>query len=368
MPSSLYPLLVTPVAVEKPWGQTRHPLAVYGFSPEARLGEVWLTADGPVNSLVSNGRLAGMTLSGVNQLWSEKFLGTSLSAFARRPFPILLKFLHASEYLSVQVHPDDHMARLLEGGGPGKNEAWYILDAEPSAELVMDLKPGLGQTDLSQALNRREFAALLGRIPAQPGQVHVIHAGRIHAIGPGVTLFEIQQNSDVTYRFFDWYRLGDDGRPRPLHLEKAMQSLDPTPLSPSPFMGLAYEKDGMEITCLVAVKSFCLEKWRVRPNYAGRTNEACFEIITVLSGQGRLVPEASPEVVPLSPGATAVLPAFLGEYHLESPEGLTLLHSWIPNRSRYVIGPLREAGFTSDEIEQLGGPRRPNDLSPLLTA
>ena len=366
MNSALYPLVVTPIVVEKPWGQPHHPLTAYGFSPKAKLGEVWLTADGPVNSLVANGSLAGRTLSSVTRIWNEKFLGTRFNGFEERPFPLLLKFLHASEYLSVQVHPDDDQARRLEGQGPGKNEAWYILRAEPSSELVMDLKPGLSQKDLVRALNTDELEAALGRLPAEAGQVHVIHAGRIHAIGPGVTLFEIQQNSDLTYRFFDWNRLGDDGKPRPLHVEKALESLVLSPLCQTPFTGLRYERDGLEVINLVAVKSFCLEKWDVRLMYRSRTSTACFEILTVLSGVGRILAEASPEPVDLIPGTTVILPAFLGAYCLESPNGLSMLHSWMPDRKAHIIHPLLKAGFTPDDIEQLGGPLRPNDLSELF--
>jgi mannose-6-phosphate isomerase len=366
MSSSLYPLVVTPITMEKPWGQRRHPLAVYGFASEAKLGEVWLTADGTVNSLVANGPLAGKTLGSVSRLWTDKFLGTSLGNFIERPFPILLKFLHASEYLSVQVHPDDDRARRLEGFGTGKNEAWYILNAEPSSELVLDLKPGLNKNDLERALNTDQFETVLGRTSARTGQVHVIHAGRLHAVGPGVTLFEIQQNSDVTYRFFDWHRLGDDGRPRSLHLEKALESMDLHQVCSTPFTGLGYEKDGVEVTHLVAVQSFCLEKWVVRQRLYHATNSLCFEILTALSGVGTLLAETSRAAIVLSPGTTVILPASLGAYSLQSQDSLTLLHSWMPDRVNDVVCPLLAAGFKADDIEQLGGPCRPNDLSSLL--
>lgn len=141
-------------------------------------------------------------------------------------FPLLIKFLDASDRLSVQVHPDDELARTFDPTENGKTEAWVILDAEPGAKLYAGLKAGVTEVDLRTALDRETVEELLHTIEVHAGDCLFIPAGTVHAIGEGVLLAEVQQSSDMTFRLYDWARLGTDGQPRPLHIEESIRATD----------------------------------------------------------------------------------------------------------------------------------------------
>ncbi|MBW2090549.1 MAG: class I mannose-6-phosphate isomerase, partial [Deltaproteobacteria bacterium] len=153
MKTEIYPVILGPVVLEKPWGaKGKGAQLVPGTNPDLKIGEAWLTADNELQSTIQNGPLAGFQLKDLRQRWGGYLLGSRLAHLKNEPFPLLLKFIHAAEYLSVQVHPDDQTAINLEGAGPGKTEAWYILDADAEAELILGLEPGVDRAALSEAL------------------------------------------------------------------------------------------------------------------------------------------------------------------------------------------------------------------------
>ncbi len=179
----------------------------------------------------------GTRLTDLIARYGKQFAGD----WAGRPFPLLLKLIDAKEALSVQVHPDDAYARAHEHGKLGKTEAWLILDAPEGSELVYGLKPGLTKEEVRAACeNGAEVEGLLRRVKVKPGDVCYIPAGCVHAIGAGIMLYEIQQSSDVTYRFYDWNRVDKNGKSRELHLDKALDvadltfALDPVPAPDAP--------------------------------------------------------------------------------------------------------------------------------------
>jgi len=209
--ADLYPLLLRPEFKERIWG-TRDLSPIYAEAPgTAPIGEVWLTGD---ECRVTNGPLAGATLGELCKRFGRDLVGET----ARDPdrFPLLIKFLFPREKLSVQVHPDDDMAKQI-GEPCGKTECWYVLKAEPGAQVGLGLKPGTTREQFAQAIREVRAEQLLNWIDIHEGEMIYVDAGTVHAIGPGSILVETQQNSDTTYRLYDY------GRPRELHVEQGLR-------------------------------------------------------------------------------------------------------------------------------------------------
>ncbi len=204
-----------------PWGGSRLG-SVYGKNiPDPRTGEALeLSAIPGLNSVTDE----GVTLSQLIEQYGDKLVGTAVKG----DFPLLLKLLDADDALSVQVHPGDEYARAVEGKF-GKTEAWVILKADPGAQLVFGVVPGTTTEQLREASQQGSAVqALLQRVNVEPGDVLYIPSGMVHAIGKGIMLYEIQQSSDVTYRFYDWDRVDQSGKKRELHLDKALDVTDVT--------------------------------------------------------------------------------------------------------------------------------------------
>jgi mannose-6-phosphate isomerase len=218
----IYPLLLQPVYKDYIWGGkriARH----YGRrdTPEV-CAESWEVADRPEGmSKIVNGPLKGQTLHYLVDTMGEALLGVGRSA---SEFPLLIKIIDAKQDLSVQVHPNDNNAPLT--GGDAKTEMWYVLDAEPNATIYAGLKPGVTREGFETALKEGRLENELAKVPARSGRAIFVPGGRVHAIGAGCLLLEIQQNSNTTYRVYDWGRVGNDGKPRELHFEQALQVID----------------------------------------------------------------------------------------------------------------------------------------------
>lgn len=220
---TLYPLLMAPSfrhGEETPWGGHMLRDLLMKDAPEDATGEsLEISALPGHESMVANGIHAGKPLSRMIELWGE-----ALTGCANGEFPLLLKLLDAQKSLSVQVHPGDAFAAEHEGKR-GKTEAWVILNAEPGAKIVYGVDTR-GE-DLEKIVAEGRLEECLRWKPVRPGDVYYIPDGMLHAIGEGVFLYEIQQSSDVTYRFWDWGRVGGDGKPRELHIEKALKVCRP---------------------------------------------------------------------------------------------------------------------------------------------
>ena len=221
--TDVYPLLMKPFyrsGQNTPWGGCALKEKYGKDAPAGITGEsLEISALPGHESVVLNGEHAGKSLHEVFTLWGERMTGRR-----GKDFPLMLKLLDARQCLSVQVHPDDAYAMLHEGK-VGKSEAWYILDAEPGARLVYGV-----DTDGQELRNIVESVQLeehLHWVEVRPGDVFYIPSGTIHALGPGIQCYEIQQSSDVTYRFWDWNRVGKDGKPRKLHIRQALDVSNP---------------------------------------------------------------------------------------------------------------------------------------------
>ena len=256
----MYPLKSVPVFQRRIWGGQRL-REIFGkdLPVGEKIGESWEIADLPEGqSTVGNGPFAGRTLGAVVRRHTEAIMGAEgagcrpvsrtcgpqiedeggthsrrqgQDALATRErFPLLVKFLDAQEALSVQVHPDPETCRRMGRGNP-KTECWYIIQAEPGAVIYKGLKKTVTREQFAEAVRAGTTADLLATVPVSPGECHFVPAGVAHALGPGLVIAEIQTPSDTTYRVFDWNRVDDAGRPRPLHTDEALESIhfDVTP-------------------------------------------------------------------------------------------------------------------------------------------
>src|SRR5215472_1402742 len=227
----LYPLTFRPIFKERVWGGRdlerlfRKPLPASSL-----IGESWEIADRPGDiSLIDNGPLAGRDLRWLMEQHRAELLGAATAPQGK--FPLLIKILDARQTLSVQVHPPArHAARL---GGEPKTELWYIAAAAPDAKLFVGLKRGVSRADFETKIRNGSVAECLHSISVKAGDAMFLPSGRVHAIGAGLVIFEIQQNSDTTYRVFDWNRAGLDGKPRPLHVAESLASIDFDDFEPS---------------------------------------------------------------------------------------------------------------------------------------
>src|ERR1017187_9226687 len=211
--TELYPLLMSPAFDPRPWG-TLDLSAIYpNHKFNERIGEAWLTAD---NCIVTNGPLAKRTLADLSKEFGSEMVGTAAPDPQR--FPLLLKFLFTEEKLSVQVHPDDATAQRF--GEPWcQTECWYVAHAKPGSQIALGLKPGVTRAQLEQGIHDKRAEDLLNWVNIYQGEMIYVAGGTVHTIGPGTVLLETQQQSDTTYRLYDY------GRPRPLHLERGLASV-----------------------------------------------------------------------------------------------------------------------------------------------
>ncbi len=215
----LYPLSFEPVYHEKLWGGRRLEGLFGRQLPPGLIGESWDIAAHPHGmSVVNNGPLRGMTLQDLADQYPQELYGT---AVVPERFPLLVKLIDAQQALSVQVHPDNDYGAKHENGEWGKTEAWYVVYAEPEATIVYGLRPGLRKADFRRLVESGRTEEGLRKISVQVGDVLHIPAGLVHALGAGVVVAEVQQNSDTVYRLYDWDRVDAAGQPRELHIEKA---------------------------------------------------------------------------------------------------------------------------------------------------
>src|SRR5271154_5221137 len=223
----LYPLRFEPIYQYRLWGGRR--LADFLTAPlpgDGPIGEAWVLSDRADHpSIVADGPLKGRTIAQLMAQAPEELMGTLASRFSR--FPLLLKFLDASAMLSVQVHPADGQTALLPAGESGKTEAWVVLEASPESRIYAGLKPGATEERLLKAIANRTLADELSSFTPYAGDAIFLRAGTVHSLGGGVVVFEVQENSDVTFRLDDWNRVdAKTGRARPLQINQALACID----------------------------------------------------------------------------------------------------------------------------------------------
>jgi len=325
--TQLYPFLMSPAFDPRPWG-TLDLSAIYPNAKfNERIGEAWLTGD---NCVVTNGPLAKKSLATLSREFGSELVGTA----ARDPqrFPLLLKFLFPEEKLSVQVHPDDDTAQRF--GEPwGKTECWYVAHAKPGAQIALGLKPGVTAAEFEQSIRENRAEELLNWINVYPGEMIYVAGGTVHTLGPGAVIVETQQQSDTTYRLYDY------GRPRPLHLERGMasvkertasgKSIRPAPVS---IHGGKSRRSSMIAAPYFAVDLFELKEPHVFSTIASGDDSArktSVQILVAVEGCG-VVEAQGRDPVTLAKGDAVVVPSVVESFTVRPQWAVEFLKASVP--------------------------------------
>lgn len=196
------------------------------FSPMEKCGEMWvLSAVEGSESIVENGKFAENTLSEMTEIFMDELVGERVYEKYQNTFPLLIKIIDANAYLSVQVHPDDILAKKIHNQKSGKTEMWYVIQADDNAELIAGFNKAITPEEFKNKLNNKSLREILKSYNVKSGDIFYLPAGRIHAIGSGLLIAEIQQTSDITYRVYDWDRVDEKGNSRELHIENALKAI-----------------------------------------------------------------------------------------------------------------------------------------------
>jgi mannose-6-phosphate isomerase len=321
------PTLLDPVLVPRIWGaRSLAPLFPRKTNLKEPIGEAWLTGHG---CRIASGPFAGKTLGTAWREMPPDWRGTRLAA--EPEFPLLLKFLFPNDKLSIQVHPDDAYAAVHEqgAGARGKTEMWYAIAAETGAELLLGLKPGATREEFRAAIERGTAEELLERWSVRPGDAFFVPAGTPHTIGRGMTLCEVQEYSDLTYRVYDYGRLDSTGKPRALHVEKALTVMNFGTRAVGRVTPAELRQGMLRKTLLAACRYFAMEKWEFGGAVEARTGGAQFEILVVLAGAGSL--EWSGGTLAYAPAQAWLLPAATGAFRLAPERETALLRIYVPD-------------------------------------
>ncbi|MCC7448556.1 MAG: class I mannose-6-phosphate isomerase [Anaerolineae bacterium] len=329
----LYPLLFEPALHAKVWGGRQLETRLHKTLPPGDpIGESWEIY---YKNCVSNGPLKGKTLSELIAAYPVEMVG---KPHADPEFPLLIKFIDAQAWLSVQVHPDDKLAAQLEGQPRGKTECWYVVDAVPGAQLAYGLAEPLDADSFRKAIAEGRTKDVIQYVDVAPGDCLYVPAGALHALGPGILIYELQQTSDTTYRVYDWDRMGLDGKPRELHIEKSLIS---THYDVKPQAKVTYNKieagDGVYVANLIESPYFALDQlWLdqqvMNTNHASFTiEEAVAHTLSIIKGNVTLrSPDKLFDPIDVAMGQSAFIPDCIGYYQVDPQGEVVILQALLP--------------------------------------
>lgn len=302
---TLYPLTFQPIFKERVWGgRSLEVLYQKALPPGVPIGESWEITDRPGDvSVIANGSLAGKDLRWLMEHHAHELLGDARPQQGR--FPLLIKLLDAQEKLSLQVHPPADQAAAL--GGEPKTEMWYIAQAAAGAELYVGLKRGVTRELFEKQIQSGQVAQSFHRVPVKPGDAMFLPSGRVHAIGGGLVIFEIQQNSDTTYRVFDWNRVGLDGKPRELHIAQSLASIDFQDFEPKLVDGAFASAGRFKIRSLAKHPLFKVDQFRALSRETLALKQPRLRVIAVL--ENKVTVSDGTNRLELQPGRFALVPA-----------------------------------------------------------
>ena len=312
---------------------------------ESLIGEVWITDE---SSQILNGPASGLALGEASARYRSRLNGAN---WKDRRFPILSKYIFTSDWLSLQVHPDDRYARKHDPGNLGKCEMWYIIHAEPEAEILLGMKPGTALEKLREACERGESKDLLYRFHPRAGEAIFVPPGTVHALGPGLVIFEAEEHSDMTYRLDDFGRMGLDGKPRPLHLEKGFGVIRPEapPLRNLPRC-VVHEPFGSR-RYILACPHFAVEELRLRNTGHFKASVEHAEMLSIVAGRGRI--ETGAGWMGYRAGDTWVVPPGAGPYRMAPVEKTRVLKFYVPDLEKDFKRPLSRGGFKAEQIREI---------------
>ena len=324
----LYPLRFEPIYQYRLWGGRRLSGLLSAPLPgDGPIGEAWLLSDrDDYQSQVANGPLKGQTIGDLMDQFREPLMGKLAPRFRR--FPLLLKFLDAREMLSVQVHPSDAHPELIPAGDTAKTEAWVVIEAGNGSRIYAGLKPGTTAGDLRHSLADGTIADHLVGIVPKPGDAVFIPAGTVHTLGGGVVVFEVQQNSDVTFRLYDWGHIdAKSGQPRPLQIDQALASIDFAESNGGLVTPFVVTTTPVERERLFDCEHFLL--WRLRGESPFNFGAAEMpRVLVCIEGSGRL--DGGGSAYGINKGEVWLLPAVVGACVLHPSSAVNLLEIALP--------------------------------------
>jgi len=314
------------------------------------IGEAWLT---DVLCRIATGPFAGKTLG---EAWSEippEWRGERCAAM--RDFPLLVKFIFPTDKLSIQVHPGDQYASVHEvaAGGRGKTEMWHAVSAEPDAKLLLGLKPGVTKPEFEAKLGSHSLEDLFQEISVQQNDTFFVSAGTPHSIGPGVVMCEVQGYSDLTYRIYDYGRVDSQGRPRQLHIEKALQVIEFNGSRHGKVPSVNWGPENIKVWPLVACRYFATYKFQFDKYIVSTSHRAAFNLFVFLAGNGELVWDGGR--VPYQRGECWFIPAALERCEFLPDVETTLLRTHVPDPTNLdeLRDQLRQSGISDEQISRV---------------
>lgn len=346
----LRPVRLQPRFDERPWGtRSLSPLFPDQTKLRNNIGEAWLTGN---DCEFADGPFAGQKLGVVWPTMGAEWTGKSLDG--QKTFPLLLKFLFTEDKPSVQVHPHDEYAAKNESevaGACGKTEMWYVVAARPGAEVLVGLKRGVTRESFRRAISDGTAEHSLERVPVQVGDAIFVPAGTTHTIGGGLVLCEIQQNSDITYRVYDYERRDASGKTRPLHIEKAFDVIQFGEQHGGKLDPLSLEHGAVTETYFVACPYFATERWTFRKHITASTSAEHFELFVVIDGRGKF--EWTDGSAAYERAQVWFVPAGLGAFKIAPTSRTTLLHTYVPAGVREFGRRLSEQGVPEEQWSHL---------------
>ncbi len=345
------PFQLSPVYKQKIWGRKElapwfaRPKRLAGIDDKALIGEVWITDD---EARFLNGPLTGLTLAEASRQCGPELNGTSWND---PRFPILAKYIFTSDWLSVQVHPDDDYARVHEPGNRGKCEMWYFLQPERGAEILLAFNEAHDKQHLRKAFEEGGAKDLLHRFHPRPGESSYLPPGTVHALGPGLVLFEAEENSDLTYRLDDFGRVGLDGKPRPLHWDKGIDVIDTKLPAYHDLPRVEIKESFGWRRFVLACRFFAVEELNISrlASFAGRRERV--ELFSVLGGEGRV--ETAQGWFAYRAGETWLVPPATGQYRWVPRRKTRLLKIYVPDLNRDFRRPLAIQKVRAEETRKL---------------
>lgn len=318
----MYPIKLKPAFKDYLWGGTRLRDDFGKDCDFDKIAESWeLSCHKDGNSVVADGEFAGLTLAQYIEKEGKSVLGTNCEKFEN--FPILIKLIDAKDNLSVQVHPNNEYAQRVEGEY-GKTEMWYVVDCDEGASLLYGFKHNITKEEFRERIENNTLLEVTNSVPVKKGDVFFIEAGTLHAIGKGILIAEIQQNSNTTYRIYDYGRVGTDGKPRQLHIDKAVDVTNLCPAKPYP-QSEPVDMGGWTKKRLAKCEYFTVDVINVDTSAALEADKSSFVNILVLDG-GCVLSSEGNDAVELKKGDSVFIPAGLGKFELTGKCSAVMTH------------------------------------------
>ena len=323
MSNTLYPLKFNPILKDKIWGGQKLKNLLNKESNLPNIGESWEISDVEGDtSVVSNGTLKGQSLKNLLKTYKSDLIGTQNYRIFKDKFPLLIKFIDAKEDLSIQLHPNDELAAKRHNSF-GKTEMWYVFQADEDSNLIVGFNQDMTPETYLEHLENKTLTKILNFDKVKTGDTYFIEVGRVHAIGAGVMVAEIQQTSDITYRVYDWDRVDDEGNERELHNDLAIDAIDFN--MPDNFR-VTYEKTENQSNEMVSCPYFTTNYLKINTTLKKENNKDSFLIYMCVEGNAEITANGFSEVI--KKGETILLPAAIDNYEINS-KNATLLEVYV---------------------------------------